>query len=190
VWPFCDEIEVPAHSHRCRKKRRGEIDPRAARELGRCKRISDRAQIVELALVRGQPLEQPGNDVLLKARVVPQPLDESSQIPVAAVKLVRLSSQLREFTARLCRLVAKPRDLELLLTRYSTKPRQLPVGCRPVFRHKLKRTKRHPLALGSDARGPPTRIVTRLLVPRGRHRTLGLGARRLLLSSTEPGDEY
>jgi hypothetical protein len=65
------------------------------------------------------------------------------------VKLFRLNSGL-------CRLVTKSRDLALLLAGLSTKPSELPVSCGPVFRHKLKGTKRPQLTLGHGARETDT----------------------------------
>src|SRR5512134_3501110 len=99
MWPFCDEVEVPAHALRRRKERRGEIEARPVARLGRCQSIADRAQVVELELVRGQPLEQPDNHVVVNSRFASQPLDESGQIPLAPVELVRLNSQLGKLTA-------------------------------------------------------------------------------------------
>jgi hypothetical protein len=109
VWPFCEEVEVPAHSVRCREERCGEIDARPAGQLGRCQGIADRAQVVELELVRSEPLEQAGNHVLVNSRFASQQLDDIAQVQLAAVELSRLSSQLGKFPTRLCRLVPKSR---------------------------------------------------------------------------------
>jgi hypothetical protein len=128
AWPLRDEVEVSAHSLRCRKERRGELDAGSAGQLGRCQCIANGAQVVELTLVGEQPLEQPVNHVIVNSRFTSQALDESAQIAVAAVKLLRLNSKLGKFTTRLRRRVAKSRDLLLLLAGLSTKPSELPVG--------------------------------------------------------------
>jgi hypothetical protein len=125
VWAFRDEVEVPAHTFRCRKERRGELDAGPAGQLRRCQGIADRAQVIELTLVGEQPPEQPANDVLVNLRFGSQPLDERAQIPLAAVKLLRLSSELSKLPARLRRLVAKARDLQLLLAGLRTKPSEV-----------------------------------------------------------------
>jgi len=98
-------------------------------------------------LVGEQPLEQPANHVLVNSRFASQPLDESAQIPLAAVMLLRFNSKIGELTARVRRLVAKSRDLQLLLTGLSTKPSELAVGWGPVFGHRPKDTKSPPPAL-------------------------------------------
>jgi hypothetical protein len=59
VWPFCHEVEVPAHSLRCRKERGGEIEARPTGQLGRREGIPERTQIFERALVRGQRSSSP-----------------------------------------------------------------------------------------------------------------------------------
>ena len=92
-------------------------------------------------LVGEQPLEQPGNHVVVNSGFASQPLDERAQSPLAAVMLLRFNSKVGELTARFRRVVAKSRDLELLLTGLSTKASELPVGLGPVFGHRLKGTK-------------------------------------------------
>lgn len=72
----------------------------------------------------------------MHSRFAAQPLDESAQIPLAAVMLLRLNSKIGELTARIRSLVSKSRDLQLLLTGVSTKASELPVGCGPVFGHR------------------------------------------------------
>ena len=73
---------------------------RPAGWLGRCQSTADRAQVVELELVRSEQLEQPGNHVLVNSRFASQPRDESAQVQLAAVQLSCLSFQLGKFTAR------------------------------------------------------------------------------------------
>jgi hypothetical protein len=131
----CHQIEVPADPLRCRKERCGQIDARPAGQLGRRQSIADRAQVVELELIRSKPLEQAGNDVLVNSRFALQPLNQKVQVRLAAVELSRLSSQLGKFTARLCRLVAESRDLDVLLAGLRAKPGQLPVDPGRIFRH-------------------------------------------------------
>ena len=107
-------------------------------------------------LVGEQPHEQPANHVLVNSRFASQPLDESAQIPLAAVMLLRFNSKVGELTARFCRVVTKSRDLQLLLTGLSTKASELPVGDGPVFGHRLKGTRRPPRASGRvRRRGSP-----------------------------------
>jgi hypothetical protein len=159
----------PAHSLTRRKERRGEIDARPAGQFGRCQGIPDRAQVVELELVGSQPLPQAPNHVFVNSRFASQPLDEIVQGQLAAMKLSRLSSQLGKFTARLRRLVAKSRDLGLVLACLSAKPSKLPVDRGWILRHKLKATKRVPLALANGATTQPSAaIVRRLLGPKAR----------------------
>jgi hypothetical protein len=152
MWPFRDEVEVPAHSLRRRKERCGEIDARPGGQLGRCQGIADRAQVVELKLVGSQPLEQAANHVLVNPRFASQPLEQIAQVQLAAVKLSRLRSKLGNFTARLLRLLAKSCDLDLLLAGLRAQPSKLPVDRRRIFRHRLKTTKRAPLRLPSCGR--------------------------------------
>jgi hypothetical protein len=63
----------------------------------------------------------------VNSRFASQPLDESVQLQLAAVRLSRLSSQLGKFIARFCRLLAKSCDLDLLIAGRSAQPSKLPV---------------------------------------------------------------
>jgi hydrogenase maturation factor len=123
-----------------------------AAQLRRCQGIADRAQVVELELVRGEPREQAGDHVLVHSRFASPPLDEIAQVELAAMKLFRLSSQLGKFTARRRRLVTKSCDLDLLLAGLSTKPSKLPLDRGRILRHKLKARRRPPLALRNGGR--------------------------------------
>jgi hypothetical protein len=165
VRPFRNEVEVAAHSLGCRNERGVDVNARPTGQLGRCQGIADRPQVVELELVRGQPLELPVNNLLANSRFASQPLDESAQSTLAAAMLVRLDSEPSNLIGRLRRLVAKPRDLAHLVTRFSPKPSELPVGRGPVLRHTLKPMKPPPHWLRNGARAAPTRLARHLLSP-------------------------
>ena len=107
-------------------------------DLGRRESIADRAQVVELELVRGELLEQPGDHVLVDPRLGSQPRHESAQVQLPAVKRAGLGPQLGKLIARLFRLVAKPRNLDLLLACLGTQPGQFPVDSGRIFRHRYR----------------------------------------------------